>query len=138
MARSRREGKIVCTLQTVRASAFMSQKLFARAGGCKNFPLNQFDQHAKFGCSFSYCVRACRRSKNLGMRGPAPWYVAWLTARKTPSPHGLHMVAQGQTLRSYVGLRRSAGKHGHSRPAVQGLSKSLESTRFHRLPMTSY
>ena len=35
----------------------------------------QFDNHAKFGCCFSYCVRACRKSQKFGggRRASLPW-----------------------------------------------------------------
>jgi len=42
-----------------------------RGRPCKNI---YFDHHAKFGCCFSYCERACRRSPKFWTHwGPAPW-----------------------------------------------------------------
>jgi len=44
----------------------------------------QFDHHAKFGCFFTYCVRACGRSQKLGKRW-SPHPIGTGTWRGRPS-----------------------------------------------------
>ena len=54
---------------------------------CNNFPHICFDHHAKFGCHFSYCVRACKRFQNNGDTGaPSPRDGVWLTPRNKLLP----------------------------------------------------
>ena len=116
---------------TRRLSAANRSRVSIRCQPCKNLPHIKFDHHAKFVCSFSYCVGECRRFplEKLWTLGTC----VWLTPQKyaTP-PHVLsYQISSLQVKPIVKGSRNISGTLG---PAPLGTGAWLITLETHSCP----